>query len=136
MAKPTKGIHRDVTTGEALIIGPRGEEIRFTNTGLIPRVGVVEDSIAAGAIASKSGLVLLSTASGTRTLADPVAGADDGKILNFICLLAATGAVVAAAYADGTNLECAFTTGEALSLVAYGGEWYVLSTTGTLSAGP
>lgn len=137
-AKPTKGIHRDVTTGEAIVMGPRGEEIRFTKDAIRSGVAVSQDAPAAGAISSKQGLVVLSTASGARTLADPTAGTDDGKRLDIIATAAAAGATVApgTTFGDGANDTATFAAGAGLSLVAYGGLWYVLAGTAVISGAP
>jgi len=137
MAKPTKGIHRDVTTGEAVVIGPRGEEIRFTKDAIRSGVAVAQDAPGVGDINVKEGLVVLSTATGSRALADPVAGDDDGKRLDFICLTAASGATIGFESPTPDGIDTAtFTPGEALSLLAYGGLWYILSATAALSGGP
>lgn len=135
-AKPTKGIHRDVTTGEAVVIGPRGEEIRFTKDAIRSGVPVAEDNGTGGnAINVKAGLVVLSGDGDARALADPTPDTDDGKRLDIICLAAATGASIipGTTFGDGTNDLAQFTTGEALSLIAYQGLWYVLSATCTVT---
>ncbi|MGH9685284.1 MAG: hypothetical protein ACRD4S_16940 [Candidatus Acidiferrales bacterium] len=99
----------------------------------------VTDHTASGAIAQKQGIVTLTGAAAlAMTLANPVAGADDGKILRIISKAAfANTVVVTTGYSGGTNKTATFgaAVGNLLDLVALGGVWYQLPSTGiTISA--
>lgn len=94
---------------------------------------------ASGAIAQKSGVVTISKAGvAAMTLAAPTSGADDGKELKIISLTAFAHTVVGAVgYSGGSNKTATFAAaiGNLLRLIALGGVWYQLPSTGiTISA--
>lgn len=88
-----------------------------------------------GAITIKSGVALLTKADGALavTLAAPVKGDDDGKVLSIVSTTAKAHTITATtigfnagdAAADVATLGGAI--GDGLTVVAYNGEWYVLN---------
>lgn len=90
--------------------------------------------VADGAITVKNGICLIAkTVAGpvAATLADPTAGTDDFKRLMIISNQAQTNTVTSASsFGGGGGGEdiCTFSgvIGDSLSLMAYGGKWYVV----------
>ncbi|MBZ5700256.1 MAG: hypothetical protein LAN84_00255 [Acidobacteriia bacterium] len=145
LVKPTHGIN--VVEGETATGQPNEaanlDAIDLALSGLggaASASGVsVADYPASGAITQKAGVVTLSAASAeAMTLAAPTAGADDGKHLAIVSKTAFAHTVVGAVgYSGGTNKTATFgaAAGNMLLLIALGGVWYQLPSTGiTLSA--
>lgn len=104
--------------------------------------GPFEVAAVDGVIAQKSGTVIITKAvAAALTLADPAAGADDGKLLTIISTTAAAHTVSNAAgsgFNGGGAVSDLATFGAAvgngMALRAYGGKWLVERNTGvTLS---
>lgn len=93
----------------------------------------VELGAANGAIASTSGVVMLTKAGvAAMTLAAPTAGTDDGKVLHIVAATANAHTVTHTAGfgAGGALLDVATfggAVGDNMTIVAYGGKWYVLN---------
>lgn len=99
--------------------------------------GPVTVASANGAITAKSGTVAITKGTAAAlTIADPVSGSDDGKILRIVSTTAAAHTVSNAA-GSGFNAGGASSDvgtfggaiGDNLVLIAYGGKWLVLSKT-------
>jgi len=93
-----------------------------------------------GAITAKQGTVLLSKGTaGAITIADPIAGVDDGKLLRVVTLTAAAHVITDSTSgfnAKGSSGTATFTAaiGNAVLLEAYNGFWYAVAKTGVAIA--
>lgn len=94
----------------------------------------VELGAANGAIASTSGVVMLTKAGvAAMTLAAPTTGTDDGKVLHIVAATANAHTVTQTTPgfgAGGGSLDVATfggAIGDCMSIVAYGGKWYILN---------
>ncbi|MGA3295277.1 MAG: hypothetical protein ABSE45_15015 [Candidatus Acidiferrales bacterium] len=107
----------------------------------IASVSATEAHSTAGAIALKQGTAFVTGSSAlAMTLAAPTSGAqsaggDDGKVLRIVGTTAQAHTVTTPSNKlNGAKHVATFANaGDTLALVAYGGVWYVLSTTTTLS---
>jgi len=110
-------------------------------TGAISGAGIaagiqqpVELGAASGAIAAKTGIVMLTKAGvAAMTLAAPVAGTDDGKVLTIVAATANAHTVTQAtpgfnnAGASGDVATFGGAIGDSMQIVAYNGRWHVIS---------
>lgn len=106
-------------------------EAALTALGVGSRGAMVSGNYtASGAIAEKAGTVQLSgTGAQTMTVADPVSGTDDGKVLSIIATSAHAHLVTfTSALAGGANHKATFggALGDQLNVKALAGKWYPL----------
>lgn len=92
-------------------------------------LGGVEVDAASGAIAIKQGTVFITKGSAAAmTLALPISGVDDGKVLTVVCTTAFAHTVATPANGiDGTKTTITFVAaaGNMVELIAFGGLWYL-----------
>lgn len=136
LVKPTHGINEvEGTTGGV----PNEAANLDAIDAAIALHYAVNDYTASGAITQKEGTITLSgSGAHAMTLANPVSGADDGKVLQIISKTAQAHTVTTiAGISGGANHKSTFggAIGDLLVLKALGGVWYQLpSINQTLSA--
>lgn len=107
-----------------------------TNDVYANTVSVATEYTAAGAIAIKNGLAVINNNSAiAMTLADPIAGIDDGKKLIVVAKTSKAHTLTVASAFDGTHTVATYSTvGQNIAFIAINGKWYLQSYVGvTLS---
>ena len=129
------------TTNKGLTAGPLDEGLGGSLQALDTACWGLETDAASGAIAATEGSVVITkTTAAAMTLAAPASGSpanggNDGQRLKIFATHGAAHTITTPSNViNGNKHVCTFANaGDSISLEAYGGVWYVLSTTGTLS---
>ena len=134
LAEPLAPLNVGAAVNALLFEGPQQDSVAQT---------VIVTGSTAAAITAKSGIVILDCASAATalTIADPIAGADDGKLLTIIDIVGKADIITDATSGfngKGSSGTLTFTDakpGQAVQLVAYGGLWYTTFIASTVAAG-